>query len=133
MCESLCSSSVAIIGTIFVLLRWWKFSCLTYMMIAISLIITRSIHLSNDSANSINTYGQKCLRKLKSKLSELQNSDKVKIHFTKLVQFLYFPYVIRTFKGQLISEWNFCVFKSPKMATKFLTDFCLSFIEKISV
>ena len=31
-------------------------------------------------------------------------------------------------KGQLISEWNFGVFKSPKKSTKFLTDFCPSFI-----
>jgi hypothetical protein len=30
-------------------------------------------------------------------------------------------------KGQLISEWNFGVFKSPKKPTKFLTDFCPSF------
>ena len=29
-------------------------------------------------------------------------------------------------KGQLISEWNFGVFKSPKKPTKFLTDFCPS-------
>ena len=27
-------------------------------------------------------------------------------------------------KGQLISERNLCVFKSPKKPTKFLTDFC---------
>ena len=27
-------------------------------------------------------------------------------------------------KGQLISKWNFGVFKSPKKPTKFLTDFC---------
>ena len=27
-------------------------------------------------------------------------------------------------KGQLISEWNFGVFKSPKKPNKFLTDFC---------
>ncbi len=32
-------------------------------------------------------------------------------------------YSTRT-KGQLISEWNFGVFKSPKKPTKFLTDFC---------
>ena len=31
-------------------------------------------------------------------------------------------------KGQLISEWNFGVFNSPKMPTKFLTYFCPSFI-----
>ena len=31
-------------------------------------------------------------------------------------------------KGQLISEWNFGVFKSPKNATRILTDFCPSFI-----
>ena len=31
-------------------------------------------------------------------------------------------------KGQLISESNFGVFKSPKKLTKFLTDFCPSFI-----
>ena len=30
-------------------------------------------------------------------------------------------------KGQLISERNFGVFKSPKNPTKFLTDFCPSF------
>ena len=34
-------------------------------------------------------------------------------------------------KGQLISEWNFGVFKSPKKPTKFLTDFCPSFIKFI--
>ena len=34
---------------------------------------------------------------------------------------------------QLISEWNFGVFKSPKKPTKFLTDFCPSFIEQKSV
>ena len=28
-------------------------------------------------------------------------------------------------KSQLILEWNFGVFKSPKNPTKFLTDFCL--------
>ena len=28
------------------------------------------------------------------------------------------------FKGQLISEWNFGVFKSPKKPTKFETNFC---------
>ena len=32
-----------------------------------------------------------------------------------------------TDKGQLISEWNFGVFKSPKKSTKFLTDFFPSF------
>ena len=31
-------------------------------------------------------------------------------------------------KGQFISEWNFGVLKSPKKATKFLTNFCPSFI-----
>ena len=31
-------------------------------------------------------------------------------------------------KGQLISEWNFSVFKSPKKPTKFLTDFFPGFI-----
>ena len=36
-------------------------------------------------------------------------------------------------KVQLISEWNFGVFKSPKKATKYLTDFCPSFIGKKSV
>ena len=30
----------------------------------------------------------------------------------------------RTTKGQLISEWSFGVFKSPKKPTKFLSDFC---------
>ena len=30
----------------------------------------------------------------------------------------------RATKGQLISEWSFGVFKSPKKPTKFLTDFC---------
>ena len=33
-----------------------------------------------------------------------------------------------SFKGQLISKWNCGVFKSPKKPTKFLTDFCPSFI-----
>ena len=33
-------------------------------------------------------------------------------------------------KGQLISEWNFGVFKSSKKTTKFLTGFCPSFIVK---
>ena len=33
-------------------------------------------------------------------------------------------------KGQLVSEWNFRVFKSPRKPTKFLTDFCPNFIEK---
>ena len=28
------------------------------------------------------------------------------------------------YKGQIISEWNFGVFKSPKKPTKDLTDFC---------
>ena len=27
-------------------------------------------------------------------------------------------------KGQIISEWNFGVFKSPKKSTQFKTDFC---------
>ena len=36
-------------------------------------------------------------------------------------------------KGQLISEWNFGVFKSAKKPTKFLTDFCPSFIGQKSV
>ena len=36
-------------------------------------------------------------------------------------------------KGQLISEWNFGVFKSPKKPTKFLTDFCPSFMGQKSV
>ena len=36
-------------------------------------------------------------------------------------------------KGQLISEWNFGIFKSPKKPTKFLTDFCPSFIWQKSV
>ena len=30
----------------------------------------------------------------------------------------------RATKGQLISEWSFGVFKSPKKPTKFLSDFC---------
>ena len=38
-----------------------------------------------------------CLRKLKSKLSEVLNSDRVQFHSTKLVQFLHFLSVIRTF------------------------------------
>ena len=33
-------------------------------------------------------------------------------------------FVIKDDKGQLISERNFSVFKSPKNPTKFLTDFC---------
>ena len=36
-------------------------------------------------------------------------------------------------KSQLISEWNFGVFKSPKNPTKFLTDFFPSFIGQKSV
>ena len=36
-------------------------------------------------------------------------------------------------KGQLISEWNFGVFKSPKKPSKFLTDFCPSFIGQKSL
>ena len=32
-------------------------------------------------------------------------------------------------KGQLISEWNFGAFKSPKKPTKFLADFCPSLVE----
>ena len=35
-------------------------------------------------------------------------------------------------KCQLISEWNFGVFKSPQIPTKFLTDFCPCFIGQIS-
>ena len=35
-------------------------------------------------------------------------------------------------KGQLISELIFCVFKSPQKPTKFLTDFCPSFIDNSS-
>ena len=31
---------------------------------------------------------------------------------------------LRATKGQLISEWSFGVFKSPKKPTKFLSDFC---------
>ena len=34
---------------------------------------------------------------------------------------------IRT-KGHLISEWNFCAFKSPKKSTNFLTDLCPCFM-----
>ena len=30
----------------------------------------------------------------------------------------------RTHKGQLISEWNFSIFKSPKKPTKFFRDYC---------
>ena len=33
-------------------------------------------------------------------------------------------------KGQLISEWNFGVFKNPKKPTKFLADFCPMFGQK---
>ena len=36
-------------------------------------------------------------------------------------------------KGQLISEWIFSIFKSPKKPTKFLTDFCPGFIGQKSV
>ena len=36
-------------------------------------------------------------------------------------------------KGQLISVWIFGVFKSPQKPTKFLTDFCPSFIGQKSV
>ena len=39
---------------------------------------------------------------------------------------------IRT-KGHLISEWNFCAFKSPKKSTNFLTDLCPSFMGQKSV
>ena len=42
-------------------------------------------------------------------------------------------YVAAASKGQLISEWNFGVFKSPQKLTKFLTDFCPSFIGQKSV
>ena len=38
-----------------------------------------------------------------------------------------------TDKGQLISDWIFGVFKSPKKSTKFLTDFCPSIIEQKSI
>ena len=34
---------------------------------------------------------------------------------------------IRT-KGHLISEWNFCAFKSPKKSTNLMTDLCPSFM-----
>ena len=37
------------------------------------------------------------------------------------------------FKGQLISEWTFGAYKSPKEPTKFLTDFSPSFIGHKSV
>ena len=36
--------------------------------------------------------------------------------------------LIMNVKGQLISELNFGVFKSPKETTKFWTDFCPGFI-----
>ena len=33
-----------------------------------------------------------------------------------------------TFKCHLISEWNFCAFKSPKKSTNLMTDLCPSFM-----
>ena len=36
-------------------------------------------------------------------------------------------------KGQLISELNFGVFKTPEKPTKFLTDFCPSFVVQKSL
>ena len=38
-------------------------------------------------------------------------------------EYLYSKNMVQT-KGQLISEWNFRVFKSPKKPTKFQTDCC---------
>ena len=54
----------------------------------------------------------------------------MELEFKKISDMI--KYVANT-KGQLISEWNFGVFKSPKKPTKFLTDFCPSFIGQKSV
>ena len=57
---------------------------------------------------------------------------KIKLWATELDTDIRFPVNVQP-KGQLISEWNFGVFKSPKKPTKFLTDFCPSFIGQKSV
>ena len=53
-----------------------------------------------------------------------------KSRFVKLIciNSVHFLIQLHHTKGQLISEWNFGVFKSPQKPTKYLPDFCPSFI-----
>ena len=59
---------------------------------------------------------------------ECQQTSFFHIDWIGLLSFIWYNHWNTNSKGHLISEWNFGVFKSPQKPTKFLTDFCPSFI-----
>ena len=74
-----------------------------------------------------------CLLRLITSKKRLLNTPENLVFF-ELHTLLYFATIVKEkAKSQLISEWNFDIFKAPKKPTKFLIYFCPSFIVQKSV